>query len=168
MIRQFLVNQPSDKRILNSFNMLFVLQTQANAKTLQIEQNWEERNEWDHIFFCEILCLFVNLVASTYFCYKRKPSKMGGGIRGISKISISQLFSELGKFTSTAQACFQKTQFSIFIMNWEKLRSSARVTFKNTKIFLWIGNRLEVYPKANAQKSQFRIYGWIGKNYIVI
>ena len=31
--------------------MQFVLQTQANAKTLQVKQSSEERNEWNHIFF---------------------------------------------------------------------------------------------------------------------
>ena len=82
-VRQFLVNQPLDKRILNSSNMKFVLQTQANAKTLQVERKWEERNEWNHIiFFCEILCLFVNLVSNASFCYKRKASKMGGEYKG--------------------------------------------------------------------------------------
>ena len=41
----------------------------------------------------------------------------------------------IGKFRSTAQAYFQNTQFSIFIINWEKLRSSAKVTFKITRSF---------------------------------
>ena len=52
------------------------------ANPLKIEQNWEEQNEWNHIFFRGILCLFVNLVPSASFCYNRKDSKMGGGYKG--------------------------------------------------------------------------------------
>ena len=66
-----------------------------------------EKNGMNDIifFFCEILCLFVNLVPSASFCYRRKASKMRGDIRGTSKVQIPQIFSELEKFRSTVQAC---------------------------------------------------------------
>ena len=119
-------------------------------------------------FFCQILCLFVNLVPSASFCYNKRVSKKGQAIRGTSKIPISQLFSELGKTQKYIPGLFSKKKISILIINWEKLRSPATATFKNPKISLWIRNNLEVQPKVKAEKSQFCIYGRIGENYILI
>ena len=85
-------------------------------------------------FFCEILCLFVNLVPIASFCYKRKSSKMAGGYKGghgggrASKIPISQLFSKLGKIKKFNPGLLSKDpifQFSIFIINWIKLEQSS-------------------------------------------
>ena len=60
--------------------------TQASTKTSQVEQNWEEWNECNLYFFCKILCLFINLVPSASFYYKRKALKIGGGYkRGLQK-----------------------------------------------------------------------------------
>ena len=72
-------------------------------------------------------------------------------IKGTSKTPISQLFSKLGKIWK-CNLGFQKKQFSIFSMNWEKLKSPARATFKNPKISLWIGKNVEVQPKTNTQE----------------
>ena len=56
-----------------------------------------------------------------------------------SKILISQLFIELGKFGRAAKAYIQKTQFSIFFKNWEKLRCQDRAIFKNPKSLCKLG-----------------------------
>ena len=89
-----------------------------------------------YLFFCEVIYLFVNLFPNASFCYKKKASKMGGGIRATSKIPIPQLLVSWENFRRIAKACFEKNQLSIFIVNWEKMRSLARVTCKNRKVFL--------------------------------
>ena len=62
IVGQFIVNQPSNKRILHVCNISFVLHTQANyAKTLQIEQNIEEWNKSNYIFFPQIFYLHLRM-----------------------------------------------------------------------------------------------------------
>ena len=149
--------------------MWFVLQIQANAKTLETEQNWEERNDKNHILFSAKFFVYLSTLPPAHlFAARGRLQRWEADITGLQKSQFSNSLVNWEKFRSTVQACFQKTQFSIFLINWEKLRSPARAAFKNPKTSLWIGNNLEVQPKANARKSQFCIHVWTGKNYILI
>ena len=113
IVRQFLSNQSSDRRMLNGFNMLFVLQTitvQRHCKLRKIEKNGS-------------LCLFVNLVPSASFRYKRKASKMGGDLKGDFKSSNFSTFWWIGKNLEVApRLVFKKpniTSLSWIGKNWE-------------------------------------------------
>ena len=96
-----------------------------------------EKNGMNGIkFFFSEIRLFVNLILSASFYYKRKASKVGREYKGDFKSQFPDSLVKWEKFRSTSQTGFQKTQFSIFMINWEKLRSPARATFKNPKTSL--------------------------------
>ena len=78
IVRQFLVNQPSRKRIWTvPIRNLFCKPSlmKRHYKLSKIEKTGMNGTIF---FFCEVLCLFLKLVPSASFCYKRKASKMGG------------------------------------------------------------------------------------------
>ena len=122
-------------------------------------------------FFCKILCLFVNFIASTSFHYKRNASKMGGGYeKGLQKSQFPNSLVNWEKFRSTAQACFQKnpifhlyhklgkteksSQSNILksqnlFVNWEQLGSAAQDQHSKTPISHLSMNWEKLYPNLN-------------------
>ena len=42
------------------------MQTQANAKTLEVDKNCEERNEWNHIFFLQNSSFILSTMSPAY------------------------------------------------------------------------------------------------------
>ena len=83
------------QRILNNSNMLFVLQTHANAKTLEAEQNWYEWYEWNYgmngiIFFSAKFFVYLSALFPAYlFAVRGRLQRWKGWIKGTSKIPIS-------------------------------------------------------------------------------
>ena len=76
-----------------------------------------------HFSFTNILCL------------KDYPHNLTEyEIKGTSKITISQLFSKLGKTWICSLGLYSKNLvFHLFYMHWEKMRSPDRATFKKPK-----------------------------------
>ena len=84
------------------------------------------------------------------------------------KFKFPNSLTNWAKIWKYSRDLYQKTQFTIFFLKWEKLRSLLRTIFKNPKISLWTGKNLKPQPKKYTQKSQFWIHGWIGKFYAQI
>ena len=91
IIRQFLINQPSDKRMLTNSDMWFALQTITIQRHYKLSKIEKSRMNRVIFFFCNILCLFVNLVPSASFRHKRKASKMGGVWGGLQNLNLPTL-----------------------------------------------------------------------------
>ena len=93
IVRQFLVNQPSDKRILNSP----ICNLSCNPKLMQRHYKLRkiEKNRMNGIIFFFSAKFFVylsTLFPMHLFAIRGRLQRWEEGIRGTSKIPISQLF----------------------------------------------------------------------------
>ena len=81
-------------------------------------------------FFSAKFFVYLSTLSPAHiFAVRGRLQRWEGNIRGTLKIPISNSLVNLKKFRSTAQACFQKIQFSIFIINWEKVQLEQHLKF---------------------------------------
>ena len=68
----------------------------------------------ESFFFSAKFFVYLSTLSSAHLFVRGRLQRWEGDISGTLEIPISELFSELGKFRSTAQAFFKKTIFHLY------------------------------------------------------
>ena len=119
-------------RSIAQFQYLICPHSQANAKTLQVQQNREEWKELNYISSAEFFVYLSTLSTGHLFTIKGRLQRLEGAIRG-------------------------DFQFPNFLVKWEKLEVQPRLVFKRTNFlfFSWIRKNWEVQQEQHWKVKKF-------------
>ena len=93
------------------------MQTQANAKTLEVEKNCEERNEWNHIFFLQNSLFILSTMSPAYIFAAIGMLQSWGGRMGGIKVTSKKILDNSYKYSAGFFSKNKQTKYSIFIIN---------------------------------------------------